>query len=140
MIKMYGNKRNPTPIPTHYNQDTELIFDSPHWYDSTGGSHMGYGRWTSEGFLLKRFSLIIEDDKNEEYVKDIRHLLELDGMLEHNEGLESPDFTLCGDIYLHSPSTAGRLVSGHACNGLLDWKTLQGVSLKEIISKLDADR
>lgn len=129
MCKMYGNKRKPNPIPETYDQDTELFLYS----ERKGGSAeypIATGKWTTKGFLLKRWSLIVEDDKNEQYVKDIKKQLDEEDMLEYNEGLN--DYSLKGDIYLQSVSTAGRLVQGHTSNGHVDWRNKDGVNLKNL--------
>jgi len=126
---MYGNKRKPNPIPDTYSQDTILVL-----YRETKGSSaecpIATGKWTTKGFLLKYGSLIIEDDKNEQYIKDIKKQLEYVKMLEYNEELN--DYSLRGDIYLQSVSTAGRLVQGHTSNGHIDWRNMDGANLKNL--------
>ena len=126
MIKIYGNPGKHEPIPDTYIQSTKLTIRG-----SRFAHELTTGYWTKEGFLLKHGSVIKEDDKNEEYIRDIKIDLEKDGLLQYNEGLG--DYSLCDDIYLHSPSTAAALVIGQNSNGYKDWMNLEGSQLGHLL-------
>lgn len=126
MHKVYGNKGNPNPIPETYDQDTELVINR-----NGNTDPIAWGKWTSRGFILKRGSLVLFGGNDEVYIKEIKEELISDGLLIFNK--DDNDYELTSDIFLWSPSTAGRIVQGHNSNGYIDWKNLSGEQLQELL-------
>ena len=122
MAKIYGNKKKCREIPDTYNQSTLLNL-----FPGSFAHALTFGNWTGSGFLLKKGSVIIEKDSNEQWVRDIKKKLKEDNMLQYNEGLG--DYTLCEDIYLHSPSTSAALVLGQNSDGYMVWMDSDGNKL-----------
>ncbi|MDY3118670.1 MAG: GIY-YIG nuclease family protein [Peptoniphilus sp.] len=80
---------------------------------------------TSEGFVLLRGSKISEG-----YVKSApRWVHEL---REKNAAFIQTDGTITRDLLFSSPSAAAAFVAGGSANGLIEWKTEDGRTLKEL--------
>jgi len=90
---------------------------------------------TSGGFVVNKGSRAVGDGKvvpsMAEYIPHVKHLR--DDLI--RQGVLAPD----GDTYIFtedyrfgSPSTAASVVMGRNANGRIDWKTVDGRSLKEV--------
>lgn len=84
------------------------------------------GRLTSEGFVVLSGSLIRKDvvPSCPDYVKDAREVHS--GMIDAESGM------LKGDILFKSPSGAAAFVLGAPASGNAEWKTEDGMTLKEV--------
>lgn len=82
------------------------------------------GRQTADGFVILKGSTIRAESapscppSRESYVEKFADSLE--------------DFRLTKDILFRSPSKAAVFVSGRSSNGLKEWKSLEGVPLKDL--------
>ena len=84
----------------------------------------------SDGFVVRAGSFAVKDERPgiHPYMSRIRSRLIADGLLE-----ESGDrFRLSADYRFGSPSTASGVLLGRTSNGLTDWKTREGTSIKDL--------
>ena len=84
------------------------------------------GQQTDEGFVVLKGSQIQTDDKGSipTKVKKIRD----EATIDENGILQK-------DILLRSPSAAASFVTGSSANGLTEWKTKEGITLKDLENK-----
>lgn len=82
----------------------------------------------SDGFVVKAGS-IFANSEAPTTPKGIKHLR---AQLLENHLLEANTFMLTEDYHFSSPSSAAAAVMGRSANGLIEWKTHSGDSLKDI--------
>lgn len=84
------------------------------------------GKQTLEGFLVSKGSKIAEETvvSFSNSLKIMRDDLISEGIIK--------DFIFTEDYSFSSPSAAASLISGRSANGLIEWKTKEGVLLKNI--------
>lgn len=93
------------------------------------GAH-AIGIRTADGFVLKKGSLITDTLRNScpEYIIKQRE--------KFSDKIDS-DYKLTEDILLNSPSAAAAFVCGSSANGNVEWKTSDGVTLKEHETRIE---
>ena len=91
------------------------------------------GKRSSNGFIVfKDSEAVLEHRPSAKWAKKIREEL-----AEKNILIKQTDrFLFTKDYEFGSPSTAGGVVRGGATNGLLQWKTRNGITLKEVENKI----
>ena len=82
------------------------------------------GRQTSEGFVVLKGSKISPDEKTKVLGPGIIKARK-------NANIDSKNI-LREDVLFQSPSSAAGFVTGNSSNGLKDWKTKDGISLKDL--------
>lgn len=87
------------------------------------------GQKTSEGFVVYKDSLVANSftPTCPELYREIKADLIEKGILVNNRFMK--------DYLFASPSTAAGVVMGRSANGLMEWKTSQGETLKNLLSK-----
>ena len=83
------------------------------------------GKRTSEGFVLFRGSKISEG-----YVKSAPKWVH--ELREKNAQFIQPNRTISKDLLFSSPSAAAAFVAGGSANGLIEWKTEDGKTLRDL--------
>ena len=95
----------------------------------------GHGHRTPDGFVVFKGSTAVlherESAKNWPATLAIRKQLITDGTLIEKDGL----YEFTRDVQFTSPSAAAAVIHGGSANGLIAWKTKNGVSLKELDEK-----
>lgn len=90
------------------------------------------GQQTTDGFLVLQNSKISDD-----YVKSFsKSFIKLRNKLIEDEAIRKngDQFVLSEDYLFSSPSTAAAIVMGRNANGLTEWKTKDGRTLKSVES------
>ena len=85
---------------------------------------------TAEGFVVKTGSYI-EDDSSDTISSGIKEM--------RKNALLNAERILQEDLLFKSPSSAASFVIGRSANGYLEWKTLDGKTLKEVESSEAGD-
>jgi hypothetical protein len=88
------------------------------------------GMETSEGFVVQAKSCAVgsEVPSCHAYIKELRAALRANGVLKPlGDG-----YVFAEDYVFNSPSTAAGVVQGRSANGRVDWKTKEGITLKEL--------
>jgi hypothetical protein len=88
------------------------------------------GMETSEGFVVQAKSCVVgsEVPSCHAYIKELRAALLANGVLKPlGDG-----YVFAEDYVFNSPSTAAGVVQGRSANGRTDWKTKEGITLKEL--------
>ncbi|WP_449619659.1 GIY-YIG nuclease family protein [Robertmurraya sp. Marseille-Q9965] len=103
--------------------DEELLLHLKRKSKKSGNTTDAQCKQTNEGFVVLKGSLIetIDSDSLPQVIKDIRRkaLIDENGILQE-------------EILFRSPSYAAAFVIGGSANGLTEWKTEAGKTLKEI--------
>ena len=91
------------------------------------------GQRTPEGFVVFSESTDVLQDRpsaqqRHPFVVTLRKQLSADGTLVERDGF----FTFTKDAEFSSPSAAAAVVHGGGANGLTEWKTADGTTLKEL--------
>jgi hypothetical protein len=91
------------------------------------------GQRTPDGFVIFQGSTAVLQDrasaqKQHPYTVALRKQLLADGTLVEKDGF----CTFTKDAEFSSPSAAASVIHGGGANGLTEWKTIDGVSLKEL--------
>ena len=114
------------PLITTSNDASENV---PNFYCTRSGTR-AVGIRTADGFVLKKGSSITDTIRNScpKYIIKQRE--------KYSDKIDS-DFKLTEDILLSSPSTAAAFVCGSSANGNIEWKTYDGVTLKEYETRIE---
>ena len=88
--------------------------------------HVNFGMQTIEGFLVSKGSKIAEETtfSLQKSIQQKRENLISNGIIK--------DFVFTENYTFSSPSMAASIVSGRSANGLKEWKTKEGVLLKDL--------
>jgi len=91
------------------------------------------GQRTPDGFVIFSGSTAVLDDRpsaqqRHPFVVTLRKNLLADGVLVEKDGL----FVFTKDAEFSSPSAAAAVIHGGGANGLTEWKTKDGTTLKEL--------
>ncbi len=128
MAKRFGKGSFKAPPPT-YKSDTLLVTTTDG--NVYRGNVIANAKWTKQGFLLLKNSLIKKNDTiqsnpsvslDRQDIKNHRLLVDYDK--EH--------YKLMEDILLPSPSQAANLVHGNDRNGQTDWTNEEGMHLRNL--------
>ena len=92
-----------------------------------------HGQRTPEGFVIFKGSTVVLQERpsaqvNHPFVVTLRKQMVADGTLVEKDGF----YVLSKDTEFSSPSAAASIVHGGGVNGLKEWKTKDGVLLKEL--------
>lgn len=103
---------------------TEDIFYLERTIRKTGITVKASGQKTKDGFVVFKGSYVAEEDMKVLYpsVKEMREKIKIGN-----------DRILQDDILFSSPTYAAAFVIGGNTNGLIDWKTKEGIPLKNMI-------
>lgn len=88
------------------------------------------GSETPEGFLVRSGSGVAKSESASchTYLRDLRAALLNNGVLKP----VGDNYVFTQDYAFNSPSTAAGVVQGRSANGRVDWKTEDGITLKEL--------
>ena len=109
------------------NKIVSIVFHGKHFYAK--------GEYRSDGSVL-----ILKDSSFSKYTQPSfvyggkKERIELE-----KSGLLSKDGLLLSDYVFNSPSTAASVIAGHNRNGLLEFKTIEGITLGEYLNSLNND-
>ena len=114
-----------TPKLSGQTEDNE-IFYLERKNRETGITVKATGQKTKDGFVVFKGSYVAEKDMKVLYptVKELRQKIKV-----------GKDRLLKDDMLFTSPTYAAAFVIGGNTNGLVDWKTKDGISLKDILNK-----
>lgn len=117
----------------------ELVHSSSAGLDiiCKGGGARGIGTLSDNGLLLRKDSLIRKrmTSSISDSSKRVREELVNSKKLINSDDAEN--YILTEDHLFSSPSAASSVVLGRSSNGLTQWKTLEGVTLKELEAQED---
>lgn len=126
IVGMLGHKLF---VPLVAVADSGASVEGPELYCTRGGIQ-AIGIRTAEGFVLKKGSKIAEKTKpscSEHIIKQRERLWnKVDG-----------NCILLEDILFNTPSGAAAFACGINANGYIEWKTVDGISLKELDASLE---
>lgn len=108
------------------NQKNEDIFYLERTIQKTGITAKATGQQTRDGFVVFKGSYITKEDMKAipKKIQQLRQTAKID----ENRILQE-------DLLFSSPSYAAAFVIGGNTNGLVDWKTKDGISLKNLLNK-----
>ena len=109
--------------------DSDSSVEGPELF-CTRSDAKAIGIRTSDGFVVKKGSVISSKQTKScpEYVTKKRE--------QYNDQIDT-NFMLLEDILFNTPSGAAAFVCGSSANGNVEWKTSDGITLKELESKTD---
>lgn len=109
----------------HNNSAEKNLFYLQRKNRATGITIQAKGQKTRDGFVVLKGSYIVEEDMKAipEKIQQLRQSAKI-----------NKDRILQEDLLFNSPSYAAAFVIGGNANGLIEWKTKDGISLKNILN------